>query len=540
MEVSQEVVVSEDVAPSHTEESPMKEASVAVASSEDVAPVHIEDVQMEDAPFQGEPVIQKEAEIQGEPTASAPADPFQEGVVESTSDGIDDVDMEPIVGTGDKANGVATKIPLLTRKAHHRSHKKKKLKVNMKPVIERLNAQEEILCSVQSDISSIFVSQSTGAKEIAMVNAMLQGMRSELGSQKQSVTELSDLEEPVGGPSGLIDEEVIRPPGPTVEESGPPGSSVEDSGPSGPVIADVGSGPSGPVQAEQVRIEDPVEVVVVPPEPPISSPLKTPAPPSPPSSSTAPPAPETFKQPIPKHISSPIPFSATSSSSPISSTSIPPPPIFEEPPASSSSAGPSSVGPSSSGPSTLPPPTTFSTLHPPTPPSFITLIPESAHVPGVVIEDIKDEFEEAILRSVLSVSSHVHRTDSSSPAPKKRKVSKDLALSSEPKFPPFWFSLSVEHKRRSYYCEFLQKCTFATIFGLPHLNLTDHLKIVLPLSPIAKADQSKIVSLAESTTEDQWARGHQSLYRKFVLSKSERFPPKDHPITLSECSKHSF
>ncbi|MQM20360.1 hypothetical protein Taro_053378, partial [Colocasia esculenta] len=64
------------------------------------------------------------------------------------------------------------------------------------------------------------------------------------------------------------------------------------------------------------------------------------------------------------------------------------------PPASSSSAGPSSSGPSSSAPSTLPSPTTFSSLQPPTPPSFITIIPEGACIQGHTIEDIKDDFKE--------------------------------------------------------------------------------------------------------------------------------------------------
>ncbi|MQM21615.1 hypothetical protein Taro_054658 [Colocasia esculenta] len=360
------------------EDATMEEANVPVASSEDVAPGHIEDVQMKDAPAQGGQVIQKEAEIQGEPTACAPNTQFLEGLVESTSEGDIDVDKELVVGTGDKGKGVATKIPLLTRKAHRRSHKKKKLKVNMKPVIERLNAQREILCSVQSVISSIFISQSTGAKELAGVKAVLQGMRNELGSLKELVADLSNfvraqlpipappaptqpMPEGSSGPSGPRNEEEVRPPGPSeeavrpsgpivVEEesaqeaSGPPGPSVGESGPPGPVVEE--SGPSGPVEsaAEQVRLEYPVEATVVPLEPLVFSPLKTPAPSSPPSSSTAPPAPATFKQPLPKHISSPAPFPTTSSSSPISSSTIPPPPIIEEPPSLSSLAGTSSSG----------------------------------------------------------------------------------------------------------------------------------------------------------------------------------------------------
>ncbi|MQM00052.1 hypothetical protein Taro_032781 [Colocasia esculenta] len=149
-------------------------------------------------------------------------------------------------------------------------------------------------------------------------------------------------------PSGPVSAEDARPSGPkVVEESGQPAQTV--SGPPGPVV-DKQSGPLGPVeiQDEPVKVEEPV-AEAVPPEPP-SFLLQTPAPPSPPSSTTAPPAPATFKQPLPKNISSPTPFPTQSSSSPASSTFIPPPPS-EAPPASSSSAGASSSGPSSAGPS---------------------------------------------------------------------------------------------------------------------------------------------------------------------------------------------
>ncbi|MQL95955.1 hypothetical protein Taro_028626 [Colocasia esculenta] len=268
---------------------------------------------------------------------------------------------------------------------------------------------------------------STKAKDIGAVKVELQEMRSELGSLKQLVSSLSDFmrvqlsspapptptqaipEEPVVGPSRQIAEES----GSIAEEVRPPEPSVvEEVRPSGPcVVEDVGIRPSWPVEsvAEPIGSQAFVEVAAVPPEPSVPSNHQTPAPSSPPTSSSAPPAPEPSKKPHPKHIFSPTPFPATSSSSPIFSTAIPPPPTFEEPPASSS-AGPSSAGPSSARPSAPPPPTSFSSLHPPTPPSFITIIPEGARVQGHIIQDIKDEFEEAILLSVLSVSSHIHKT----------------------------------------------------------------------------------------------------------------------------------
>ncbi|MQM21451.1 hypothetical protein Taro_054491 [Colocasia esculenta] len=313
------------------------------STPEVVAPGHIED---------------------GEPATTAPVDQFQESLVESTSD----EDVEPNVSSGGKGKCVASGIPLLTRKAHHRS-RKKKIHVHLEPVIARLNAQGEILCSLQSDVTSIFLSQSTEAKDIGAVKSELHGMRSELGSLKKLVTDLSDF---------------VR-----------------------------------------VHLSAPT-----PPAPTQSVP-ETPAPSSPPTSFTAPPAPEPSKKSLPKHISSPTPFPTASSSSPIPSSSIPHT-TSEAPPASSSSAGPSSACPSSAGPSTQPPPTSsLASFHPPTPPSFITIIPEGASIIQHTVYDIKDEFEEVIVRTVLVVSAHIYRTDSqpsSSPVSKKRKTSKELML----------------------------------------------------------------------------------------------------------------
>ncbi|MQL86471.1 hypothetical protein Taro_019010 [Colocasia esculenta] len=355
-----------------------------------MAPDHSADVPMEDAPVQWEHTLEKEAEIQWEHTASAPVDMFQEGVVESPS--YEDVDnVEPTFRARGKGKGVA-QVALLTRRAHH-SSKKKKLRVNMKAVINRLDAHREILCSLKNEVSSIFMSQSTGAKQIGAMKAELQSLKG---------PSIAEEEVRTSGPVGAED---AGPSGPKVVEgqpaqaaSGLSGPSVEQPGPLGPVV-DEQLEPSGPVESqdEQGRVEVPVEEVV-PLEPP-SSPFQTPAPPSPPSSTTAPPALATFKQPLPMHISSPTPFPTTTSSSSASSTFIPPP--SEAPPASSSSAGASSSSPSSSRPSIPPPSTAYSFLHPPTPPSFVTIIPEGAQLEGPFIQDIKDEFEVAILHTVL-------------------------------------------------------------------------------------------------------------------------------------------
>ncbi|MQM16539.1 hypothetical protein Taro_049497 [Colocasia esculenta] len=374
--------------------------------AEVVASGHNEDVLMEDAPSQGEH------------TTSPQVDQFQEGVVESTSN---EENMEPVARASDRGKEVAPEIPLLTRKPHRRLGKKK-MKINMKPIIDRLDEHGKILCSMQFDIASIFINQSTTAKEMGMVRNAIRWMRSELSSIKNSVAAILDLlreistsAPPAPSPAPPARPENVEKSGPHSEDPAePPGPKVvEDVIESGPV--EDAFGPPGPVDSEATsgRAQD----QAIAPEPPSSSPLPTPAPPSPPSSSTAPPAPTTFKQPLPRNISSPTPFPSQSSSSLASSTNIPPPPSFEIPPASSL-AGASSSGPSSSRPSDIPPSTSHSFLHPHTPPSFITIIPQSAQIDAPFLRAIKDEFEEVILRSVLKVSTHIHSVTTREPDPR--------------------------------------------------------------------------------------------------------------------------
>ncbi|MQM18452.1 hypothetical protein Taro_051444 [Colocasia esculenta] len=177
------------------------------------------------------------------------------------------------------------------------------------------------------------------------------------------------------------------------EKAGPPGPSEDVVGPSGPVVS----------EGVLPRVEEPV----VASEAPDPSSLATPAPPSPPSSSISPPAPITFKQPLPRTISSPTSFPSESSSSLATSTSIPPPPpVLEDPLASSSAGASSSSGPSSDRPSIIPLSTHQSFLYPPTLPSFVTFIPESAQLEGPYLNKFEDELEITTIRSVLAVASH--------------------------------------------------------------------------------------------------------------------------------------
>ncbi|MQM17437.1 hypothetical protein Taro_050409, partial [Colocasia esculenta] len=181
----------------------------------------------------------------------------REGVVESTSDEENEEFVVPAARASDKGKDVAPDIPLLTRRVHH-SSKKKKLKVNMKLVIERLEAHGEILCSLQNEVSSIFVSQSTGAKQVGALKAELQSLKGELGSIKQLVQGLSIFVRahlPIPAPPAPTPAGSLGPSGPSVEDVRPLGPvDAEHSGPSGPRVEEEAVvGPSGPKIGEESR-----------------------------------------------------------------------------------------------------------------------------------------------------------------------------------------------------------------------------------------------------------------------------------------------
>ncbi|MQM23257.1 hypothetical protein Taro_056320 [Colocasia esculenta] len=239
------------------------------------------------------------------------------------------------------------------------------------------------------------------------------------GEQERIVEEAplqgeQDIEKEAASQGALTeDAPAVGPKDPTPQEREPSKPSEDNAGPSGQISVDLvelpsrrsvdaQAGPSGPSVESGLEKEslNPVEPVAKradqaeAPEPPASSSLPTPAAPSPPSSSTAPPTPTTFKRPRSRSVSSPQPFASQLASSPVSSTIVPSPPSSPQILPTSSSAGPSSSsGPSSSGPSALPTITPASIFNPPTPPSFITIIPEGAQLTQVEIQDIKDEFE---------------------------------------------------------------------------------------------------------------------------------------------------
>ncbi|MQL99152.1 hypothetical protein Taro_031876 [Colocasia esculenta] len=545
-------------------------AEEAVASGhfdvqmEDV-PVELEhpdgqgDSVLADAPIQGEQVSnEEEAPAQGEqskdneaeegdhldqPVGSAPendniprgSEDVREGDTASFSSSDDD-EPSPASEAQNKGKEVESEIPMLSNTPFERPVKQKII-INLKPVIERLDAQGQILCSLQADTNSIFMSQASVSKELASVRNAMKWFNKEMGTMKEMLEKIMKV----------VGDHIPPPPADQAQESGPSGpaseaaaaaaAEPEEVGPEVP--ADQVAGPpgpskqgSGPLVSESVQIE--VEEFLAPKPPAPSSPSHTPIPPSPPSAPTAPPAPQTFKKPQSRPISSPTPFPSQSTSTTASSTSIPSPsPIHEAPQASSAGASSSSSGPSLRPVDDLPT-SSHSFLHPTPPPSFITIIPERAQLNSPFMEKIKDEFEEGILRSVLKVGEHIHRANPSSPAPKKKKLTSTSSSSSDPKYPPLWFSLTVDNKHNPLYREYLSKVVFATIINLPFQNLTDHLNTILPYTSLSNSEKSKIFSLTHSKSEEQWGKSHKDLLKKFILAKSARFPPRDHSLTLSE------
>ncbi|MQL92625.1 hypothetical protein Taro_025252, partial [Colocasia esculenta] len=118
-----EVVASGHNAAVQIEDAPAQgeqEKACEVVVPKVVAPRHHEDIRMDDAPVEGEHFVEKEAEIQGEPMANPHVDQFKEGVLTSPSEsdeGETNVEhVEPIATESEKGKGVASTIPLLTRK----------------------------------------------------------------------------------------------------------------------------------------------------------------------------------------------------------------------------------------------------------------------------------------------------------------------------------------------------------------------------------------------------------------------------------------
>ncbi|MQM23345.1 hypothetical protein Taro_056409 [Colocasia esculenta] len=490
--------------------------------SESVAEGHLEKVVLEEAPAQGEqesvevpaPTQGEQAEIEKPeneviPEKAAPTQEIPAPAKVDVSEGLSTtVNLEEPVTQQGKQKRVA-----------HRRSRKGHSKVNLKPVMAMLKAQGVILASVQSSIEGIVTNQASTSLDVSAIRNAMRYFNKELSDMK---TMLGVLSRSSGTSPGRP--AAPRPPGPagpSPQGSGPSGPSVVRS--PGPVAASGSSGPSPAVRESQAKGKEPVSVSKAPD----TSSLATPTLSTPSSPSTAPPAPPTIKHPMPRtqpsssSTSSQPSFSPTPShiSAPSSLTHKPSPPKIQTPP--------------------LQPTSSFNPKHlfyPPTPPNSVIFPPDKPLPLGVFDTNVPDNFERNTLLTILSTASHIHRTDPPSPAKKKRKTSSSLSIPSVPLYPPLWYSLTLDPKRRPIYKEYLQKCILSTIYGIPFFNLSEHLDIVLPFTQIPKAFKSKILEGAEFKTEDQWAavKGNKAQYEKYLTAKAESLTHRAHPLTFSE------
>ncbi|MQM11550.1 hypothetical protein Taro_044456 [Colocasia esculenta] len=494
----EEPKVSESVAEGHVVEVVLEEAP-AQGEQED-AELH--------APIQGEHTGNEESLIENAPETAAPTQDYQIPASVPASEGpsASHVNLEVPVPQQGKQKRVAHKRP-------RKSHKK----VNLKPIMALLKAQGDILSSVQTSVQGILASQASTTSELSSVRNAMRWFNKEMSDIKSMLAVLSRSSGVSLGATQSRPADVPRPLGPPAQ--GPAGPSA--SGSAGPLSASESSEPSSAVREGQAKGKEPMAATKAPE----TSNLATPTLSSPPSPSTAPLAPPNIKHPVPR---------TQPSSSFISSQ-----PSFS--PTSSHTSAPSSLSPSSSPTQTtsVHPSSSFNPKHlfyPPTPPSFVTFPPENPLLLGVFDTNLPDDFERNTLITILSTASHIRRTDPPSPAKKKRKSSSSLSTPSVPLFPPLWYSLTLDPKRRPIYWEYLQKCIISTVYGIPFLYLSEHLNIILPLTQLSYPQKSKIFEGTEFKNEDQWAsvKGNKAQYEKNLSARAGSLTHRAHPLTFSE------
>ncbi|MQM11956.1 hypothetical protein Taro_044870, partial [Colocasia esculenta] len=157
------VSVEEVVASGHIEEEEQS-ATPGVAVFVD-APIQGEqDRILEDAPIQGEQETEDFTASQGVLTADAP------------------VHEEQTTAHQDTADRRGKKI------AHRRRKTSQKLK--LKPILKRLEAQNDLLSSVQSNVSSIIVRQESISNDVSQVKNSLKWFNKEVSSMKATLSEI--------------------------------------------------------------------------------------------------------------------------------------------------------------------------------------------------------------------------------------------------------------------------------------------------------------------------------------------------------------
>ncbi|MQL73040.1 hypothetical protein Taro_005382 [Colocasia esculenta] len=184
--------------------------------------------------------------------SSAPADPVEEDAP------IQGEQMEAEVEAPTQGEHI-TEEPTPQKKIKrvvHRKHRKSHRKVNLKPVLELLKAQGEILSAVQTSVQSIIASQASTTSELSSVRNAMRWFNKEMADMKSMLAVIS-RSSGISGPSATQSRPIAVPrsSGPSAQESGPSGPAVQGSGPSGP--SDQESGPSEGTKEDQDKGKEP-------------------------------------------------------------------------------------------------------------------------------------------------------------------------------------------------------------------------------------------------------------------------------------------
>ncbi|MQM14547.1 hypothetical protein Taro_047482 [Colocasia esculenta] len=406
-----EDILPEDIMPV-TEETVASGHIVEEVPLEEEHPIPQGDFVMMDAPCQGESVpVEEDVPIEGEqlqektveapPTsgdqeelhrASLNLDDREGETASSSSSDEDDDQPPPAKESKKKDKETAPEVPLLTVTPFERQ-----IRNAMKWFNQEMGTMKsmisEIFKAVGAQAPSPPATATPAAAPAEESAAALVAEEPAVAAPAEESAAAPAAEEPTVAPAAATPVTAVP-----VEAANAVQAAAEAEVPGLSGLAVMESWPSGPEVLDSVQSLP--EEVVSDPLPPAPTSTHTPIPPSPTAASIAPPAPPPFKRPRSRPISSPTPFpSPNTSSSPASSTShLPSSPSLEAPLASSAEAS------SSSGPSSVPEvgiSTTDDFLHPSASPSFITIIPRNAQINSPFLTDIKDDFEEAILRSVL-------------------------------------------------------------------------------------------------------------------------------------------
>ncbi|MQM01870.1 hypothetical protein Taro_034628 [Colocasia esculenta] len=150
---------------------------------------HSEDIAVEDVPAQGEPV---DATYEDRFVEGIVKDEFGDDANTYQHTEIPAMHKEPAMDDAVRKKAVHEKLPRLTRRSHNKP-KKMKICVHLEPILARLDAQGELICSLQTDLASVLHNHHSQNLVLREVISELEGTKIELSSLSAMMTDLTQL-----------------------------------------------------------------------------------------------------------------------------------------------------------------------------------------------------------------------------------------------------------------------------------------------------------------------------------------------------------